>query len=249
MDIADIRFALKEIDAFVWPTEDAKLRNKRQRILEAATHLFVRSGYRKTSIDEIAQRAAVAKGTVYLYYRNKAELVYHALALEERKYLERLIPTAEHELDPSDRLREIIRLIIVISHEMPLYTSLVTGDHEIEVALRELQETDRSVFAEIIKVQRDFIIQVLDLATGGKLSSDELQKRGQILVDLLYGVITFSHTNQNDLPWEEYASAMADILIDGALGHCTQDTSCPKKEMDEPLDDTKSVKGQKAPKS
>ena len=54
---------------------------KRQRIIEAATALFIEQGYRKTSLDEIARRAGVAKGTLYLYAKGKAELLMQAIAV------------------------------------------------------------------------------------------------------------------------------------------------------------------------
>jgi AcrR family transcriptional regulator len=47
---------------------------KREAIFEAALDLFGRYGYRRTSIDDIARKAGVAKGTVYLYVENKEAL-------------------------------------------------------------------------------------------------------------------------------------------------------------------------------
>src|SRR5258705_1447279 len=41
-------------------------------IVLAALELFTRYGYRKTSVDDIAQAAQVAKRTVYLHFENKA---------------------------------------------------------------------------------------------------------------------------------------------------------------------------------
>src|SRR5260370_1347990 len=41
-------------------------------IVVAALELFTRYGYRKTSVDDIAQAAQVAKRTVYLHFENKA---------------------------------------------------------------------------------------------------------------------------------------------------------------------------------
>ncbi len=45
---------------------------KANAIMLAALELFTRYGYRKTSIDDIAQAAQVAKRTVYLHFENKA---------------------------------------------------------------------------------------------------------------------------------------------------------------------------------
>jgi AcrR family transcriptional regulator len=47
---------------------------KREAILDAALELFGRYGFRRTSIDDIARAAGVAKGTVYLYVENKEAL-------------------------------------------------------------------------------------------------------------------------------------------------------------------------------
>jgi AcrR family transcriptional regulator len=46
--------------------------SKPNAIVLAALELFTRYGYRKTSIDDIAQAAHVAKRTVYLHFENKA---------------------------------------------------------------------------------------------------------------------------------------------------------------------------------
>ena len=47
---------------------------KREVILAAALTLFGRYGYRRTSIDDIAREAGVAKGTLYLYVESKDAL-------------------------------------------------------------------------------------------------------------------------------------------------------------------------------
>lgn len=52
---------------------------KGEAVLLAAIELFARYGYRKTSIDEIAAAAKVAKRTVYLHFENKAA-VFRAMA-------------------------------------------------------------------------------------------------------------------------------------------------------------------------
>ena len=43
-------------------------------ILEAATKLFVRHGYQKTSIDDICGEAKIGKGTVYHYFESKEDI-------------------------------------------------------------------------------------------------------------------------------------------------------------------------------
>lgn len=48
---------------------------KHASILDAAERLFLRYGYKKTTIDEVAQEAGVGKGTIYSYFKGKDELL------------------------------------------------------------------------------------------------------------------------------------------------------------------------------
>lgn len=52
--------------------------SKAETILDAAERLFVRYGYRKSSMDDVAREAGTAKGTVYLHYAGK-EALFRAL--------------------------------------------------------------------------------------------------------------------------------------------------------------------------
>ncbi|WP_287155766.1 TetR/AcrR family transcriptional regulator [Candidatus Solincola tengchongensis] len=53
---------------------ERKKTENRQAILRTAEELFSGKGYRETTMQEIAERAGVAKGTLYLYFRSKEEL-------------------------------------------------------------------------------------------------------------------------------------------------------------------------------
>ena len=57
--------------------------DKRERILNAAFHLFKQFGFLKTTVDEIARSAQVGKGTVYFYFKNKEDIL---LSLVEREF-------------------------------------------------------------------------------------------------------------------------------------------------------------------
>src|SRR5690606_41998476 len=53
----------------------------KESIKKAARELFRRYGYKKTSVNEIARRAKIAKATVYKYFDSK-ELVLHAILMD-----------------------------------------------------------------------------------------------------------------------------------------------------------------------
>ena len=53
-----------------------------ERILDAANRLFVRYGYDKTTVGEIADEARVSKGAIYLHWKSKEDL-FEALIFRE----------------------------------------------------------------------------------------------------------------------------------------------------------------------
>src|ERR1700749_3059887 len=70
-----------------WSVKRTNLkREKKECILSAATRLFARFGFKKTSVDQIAKDAGVAKGTVYLAADTKEDLFYQAVHRELRAY-------------------------------------------------------------------------------------------------------------------------------------------------------------------
>lgn len=77
----------------------------RRRILDAAREIFFRDGFMAANLDEVAQRAGVAKGTLYRYFDSKAEL-YVAVLAENGEAFERLLrETLSSDLSPADQIR------------------------------------------------------------------------------------------------------------------------------------------------
>src|SRR5579859_5879196 len=66
-------------------TEERSKREERaNRILDAAGELMLRWGYNKTTIDDIARYAGVAKGTIYLHWKTREDMF---TALMKREYI------------------------------------------------------------------------------------------------------------------------------------------------------------------
>lgn len=63
-------------------------------ILSAALEVFDERGFRAARLDEIAARAGVSKGTIYLYYSNKEDLLIQVV----RETLEPFLDEAEHTI-------------------------------------------------------------------------------------------------------------------------------------------------------
>lgn len=81
----------------------------RARILEAARTVFFRDGFMEANLDEVAEGADVAKGTLYRYFESKAELYVAVLSRDGRLFEERLRATVVEGVPPADQVRRTAR--------------------------------------------------------------------------------------------------------------------------------------------
>jgi AcrR family transcriptional regulator len=90
----------------------------RQRIIDAAMHMFLEDGYNKTSIRNIADAIEYSPATIYLYYKDKDELLYEV----QRQAFDKLMETFEKEAtnpDPLLRLSEISKSYVRFGLDNP----------------------------------------------------------------------------------------------------------------------------------
>jgi TetR/AcrR family transcriptional regulator, fatty acid metabolism regulator protein len=77
-------------------------------ILQAAEDVFMEKGYYDASMDEIAARVGIAKGTVYLHFPGKQELVFALFEREMELFLSTVVQNAAFSLSARARLEGIL---------------------------------------------------------------------------------------------------------------------------------------------
>ena len=77
----------------------------RRKILDAAREVFFRDGFMAANLDEVAQKAGVAKGTLYRYFDSKAELYVAVLAHNGEIFKQRMRETVSGDSPAADRIR------------------------------------------------------------------------------------------------------------------------------------------------
>lgn len=140
---------------------------KREAILAAALELFGRYGFRRTSIDDIAREAGIAKGTVYLYVENK-EALFRTLA---QTLLDRVLQhAAEAAAAPgtiADRLAAVLDAKFGFFHEL-----LHRSPHAIE-----LLDSSSKVCADIFTQGDAVYLGILTKAVAAAARRGELAPR------------------------------------------------------------------------
>jgi AcrR family transcriptional regulator len=170
---------------------EAQREAKRQAILDAALDVFAEKGFAETRLDDVALRAGVAKGTIYLYVSSKEEL-FEALIragigtpigrIEEQivaldppfEQVLRMLLTFLRTEVLGTRRREIVRLLLMEAGRFP--------------AIAELYH--REVVARGMGLLRRVAQRAYD---RGELRSDELVRFPQLAVAPGLVALLWSH--------------------------------------------------------
>ncbi|MGH8908475.1 MAG: TetR/AcrR family transcriptional regulator [Egibacteraceae bacterium] len=100
-----------------------------ERILDAAGELLLRIGYRRVTVEDIAQRADVGKGTVYLHWKSKQELLAVLLLREIGEVMRELVDGMRRDV-AEVRLHRVMRSLFAAIMGRPLAKALYTRDVE-----------------------------------------------------------------------------------------------------------------------
>ena len=132
----------------------------KERIRKAAASLMIRNGVRHTTIDAIVKSAMIPKGTFYLFYATKEELLFEVLENEHEK-MEKSILEQISKVNPStinpDSATELIYSFYKMVDEHPLLATISREDVTLisqrlpeERILKHLEE-DRNMSAKLMR--------------------------------------------------------------------------------------------------
>ncbi len=218
MKLETLADVVAQLDAYIGPTEgDDPRARRRLHILRVATELFSRQGYRKTSIDEVARQAGIAKGTVYTYYSTKNELLLAAISLEKREHMGEVADLLDPQRPAADRLRGWLEAILLMPSRMPLTAALMRGDQEMAAVMAELPA---ALGAQIEANRVDFLGPLIDeVARPHAFTASELRDRADVLAGLAYlsTHLEAAHV-RGGLTMERYAELLADTIVAGLRG-------------------------------
>src|SRR5438034_6410514 len=77
-------------------------------ILEAARKVFAKKGFHEAKVDDIAETAGVAKGTVYLYYASKRDVYFAALKFGIAQMYSLILDELKKVATPEEKLKALI---------------------------------------------------------------------------------------------------------------------------------------------
>jgi AcrR family transcriptional regulator len=128
----------------------------RNAILDAATEIFARFGFKKASIDDIARRAGIGKGTVYLHFESKEELFAAVIRRIGMKAFAALEAAVKNARTPQAKIRAFLdtrnRKFAEMAADLRISTgALLEVLAEAEPHRRETRALEAALLEDIIK--------------------------------------------------------------------------------------------------
>lgn len=210
--IEDVR---AELERLVGDIDPASARGKtRRRILDAASERFVVHGYRKTNIDEIARQAGIGKGTVYLHFATKTEVLVAALAREKLRAFEVMRLALAADATPRQRLRACVKATLLMVGDSPLIARVVAGDQELTAILADL---DPAMKETALSDRDAFFGRMLDEAIAPAVWSEAARRERLVVIEALAHLAPRVNDPQihRGLGLERFAEVLADLIVEG----------------------------------
>ena len=203
------------------PRPDVRRRRKAERpqeILQAAFDEFSRNGYATTTLEAIAERAGVTKGTIYVYFENKEHLFISMVREVTKATLDTVHDMfASHDGSTADllraqfsfiyqhivadrRRREVVRMLIA---EAPRFPALADRYHE-----------------EILKPCLDMLRQAIQRGINrGEFRKSAIVDSPQVVIApiALVDLWMMMFDKRQPLDLKAYFSAHLDLVLNGLL--------------------------------
>ncbi|HTZ31817.1 MAG TPA: TetR/AcrR family transcriptional regulator [Methylomirabilota bacterium] len=190
----------------------------RQEILDAASELFVKEGYENVSMRRIAEKIEYSPTTIYLYFRDKAELLEQVCVETFARLSQVLSRIQEQPGDPIERLKRGLVAYIKFGLENPHHYRatfmLKLHVHFDEEKYRQPDSPGMQAFGFLRS-------RVHDCVSAGKFKNADVELVSQTLWAGVHGLTSLLITFEKGFPWvgrEKLIHSMVDTLVAGVLG-------------------------------
>ena len=180
----------------------------RKHILATASELFYSKGYNLTGINEIIDKAGIAKATLYSHFRSKEDICLAYLDLRDEDLLTRIASFCAAKPSGNDQLIGILEFLIDFFH-----SGSFNGCWCIRTAA-EIPRENQRIRDKIKSNKKQFFSFIHNLVISNKqdLTDEEHESLSRKIYLLYEGAVTESFVQQEDWPIREAIASLQLIL-------------------------------------
>ncbi|PWA12299.1 TetR family transcriptional regulator [Pueribacillus theae] len=150
-------------------------------IIDAAVEVIAENGFHQAQVSKIAKKAKVADGTIYLYFKNKEDILISVF----REKMGLFVSCIEEAMGDKETVED--KLLALIE---TYFKNLSENYHWAIVTQLELRQTDKRLRGKIGEILKDLLILLDTIIDEGKLQGvfkQEMDKR--IARQMIFGTI------------------------------------------------------------
>ena len=184
---------------------------KFKQIIDAAVIIIAENGYHQAQVSKIAKQAGVADGTIYLYFKNKEDILVSLFEEKMGFFVERI----ESEILSVSSAAE--KLLLLIKNHF----SLLSENHHLAIVTQlELRQSNKELRLRINEVLKSYF-QVVDdiIHTGIKTGEFRVDLDVRLARQMIFGTIDETVTtwvmNEQKYELAPLAGIVHELLISG----------------------------------
>ncbi|OLO27822.1 TetR family transcriptional regulator [Alkalihalophilus pseudofirmus] len=184
---------------------------KYDQIIEAAVKIIAENGYHHAQVSKIAKEAGVADGTIYLYFKNKEDILISLFEEKMGRFVDKIQEKIEGNLTPKEKL-----IILVEMH----FSQLSANRALAIVTQLELRQSNAELRVRINEVLKKYLDLIDSVLIDGKESgyfSEDLDYR--LARQMIFGTLDEVVTNwvMKDCKYDliSLAKPMQQLLLNG----------------------------------
>lgn len=164
-----------------------KRKPKYKQIIEAAVEVIAENGYHASQVSKIAKKAGVADGTIYLYFKNKEDILVSVFEEKMGQFIEQTENSIEQKEDANKKLLALIEM-----H----FQQLASNPHLAVVTQLELRQSNPELRVKINQVLKPYLTLIDSIIKEGM--QDGLFRKELILPlvrQMIFGTLDETVTN------------------------------------------------------
>ncbi|RYG74860.1 TetR/AcrR family transcriptional regulator [Lentibacillus lipolyticus] len=135
-----------------------KQRPKYKQIIEAAVEVFANNGYHASQVSKIAKKAGVADGTIYLYFKNKEDILISVFEEKMGQFIEQIVSSIDNKNNANDKLLTLIEM----------HFRQLTADHHLAIVTQlELRQSNTELRQKINQILKPYLVVIDDIIAEG----------------------------------------------------------------------------------